>query len=117
MWENEVSADIAVPVEDVYRYLAGFARHQEWSVGVVALEPVGNGHVEVGSEFVARESILSGFTSRARVVALDPPRRIAWDATDGKVMRVEWEFELSPRDGGPTWSSAAAGNRGTPSAS
>jgi hypothetical protein len=33
-------------------------------------------------------------------VALEPPRRIAWEATDGRLMRVEWALELNPTAGG-----------------
>lgn len=100
MWENEVSTEIAAPVEDVYRYLADFPRHREWSFGVAELEPVGDGPVGVGSEFAASETVPMKFASRARVVALEPPRRVAWEATDGRLMRVEWALDLSPTAGG-----------------
>ena len=100
MWENEVSTEIAAPVEDVYRYLADFPRHKEWSVGVAELEPVADGRVGIGSEFAASETVPMKFASRARVVALEPPRRVAWEATDGRLMQVEWALELSPTNGG-----------------
>jgi uncharacterized protein YndB with AHSA1/START domain len=100
MWENEVSTDIAAPVEDVYRYLADFPRHKEWSVGVAELAPVADGRVGVGAEFAASETIPMKFASRARVMALEPPRRVAWEATDGRLLRVEWALELSPTDDG-----------------
>jgi uncharacterized protein YndB with AHSA1/START domain len=100
MWENEVSTDIAAPVEDVYRYLADFPRHKEWSVGVAELEPVAAGRVEVGSEFEASETVPMKFASRTRIVALEPPRRIAWEATDGRLVQVEWALDLSPTVGG-----------------
>jgi uncharacterized protein YndB with AHSA1/START domain len=100
MWENEVSTEIAAPVEDVYRYVAHFTRHPEWSIGLATLEPVGDERVEVGSEFAASETVPMKFASRARVVALEPPRRIAWEATDGRLLRVEWALELSPTASG-----------------
>jgi uncharacterized protein YndB with AHSA1/START domain len=100
MWENEISTHIAAPVEDAYRYLAHFTRHKEWSVGVAEMTPVGAGHVGVGSEFAASETVPMKFASHTRVVALEPPRRIAWEATDGRLMRVEWALELSPAGGG-----------------
>jgi uncharacterized protein YndB with AHSA1/START domain len=102
MWDNEISTVIGAPVEDTYRYLADFPRHKEWSVGVADLAPVSNGHVGVGSEFAASETVPMKFASRARVLALEPPRRIAWEATDGQLMRVEWTLELSPTAGGGT---------------
>lgn len=99
MWENEISTYIAAPVEDAYRYLADFTRHKEWSVGVAEMTPVGAGHVGVGSEFAASETVPMKFASHTRVVALEPPRRIAWEATDGQLMRVDWALDLSPADG------------------
>ena len=100
MWENEVSTDIAAPIEDVYRYLADFPRHKEWSVGVADLVPIADGGACVGAEFAASETVPMRFASRTRVVALEPPRRLAWEATDGRLMRVEWALELSPTTGG-----------------
>src|SRR5712692_7884501 len=99
MWESEVSTDIAAPAEAVYHYLSDFERHNEWSLGVAELEPVSNGPVSVGKEFKASETRPFKFTSFARVTILEPPKRIAWEARDDRVMKVQWVFEMSSRDG------------------
>ena len=39
-------------------------------------------------------------TTYARITALEPPRRIAWQATDRRVFRTDWEFQLEPEEGG-----------------
>ena len=100
MWDCEVSIDIAVPIEAVFRYLSDFQRHKEWSVGVAELEQLTAGPVGVGSEFKASEKVPFKLTSFSRIAALDPPKRVAWEAWDNRAMRVQWEFDLSPRDGG-----------------
>lgn len=99
MWESEVSTDIAAPAEAVYRYLCDFERHKEWSLGVAELEPLTNGPLSVGKEFKASETTPFKFTSFARVTTLEPPQRIAWEAWDNRVMKVEWAMEISPRNG------------------
>ena len=38
MWEYETSIDIATPPDEVYRYLADFWRHAEWSMSVAKLK-------------------------------------------------------------------------------
>ncbi|MGH2562608.1 MAG: SRPBCC family protein [Thermomicrobiales bacterium] len=101
MWESEVSIDVAAPIDQVFSYLAEFPRHTEWSRGATEITPVANsGPLGVGSEFEARESLPSKFTSYTRITAVDPPRHVAWDSTDRRMMRVAWSFELSPRESG-----------------
>jgi uncharacterized membrane protein len=97
MWETESTIDIAAPAATVYEYLADFARHPEWSTGLEALEPAGNGPLAVGSELIATEKVPARFTSHTRITALDRDQRIAWEAGDGRMMRVNWVFELAPR--------------------
>jgi uncharacterized membrane protein len=100
MWETESAVDIAAPIETVYEYLADFTRHPEWSTGLEALAPVGNGPIAVGSELVATEKVPARFTSHTRITALEPGRRIAWEAWDGRTTHANWTFELAPYDGG-----------------
>ncbi len=99
MWETETSIDIAAPVETVYEYLADFPRHSEWSTSVGELVPVSNGPIAVGMEFEATEEVPARFTSYTRITVLEPGRRIAWESWDGRMMKVKWEFELSPQNG------------------
>jgi uncharacterized membrane protein len=98
MWETKSAVDIAAPVATVYEYLADFTRHPEWSTGLEALAPAGNGPIAVGSELIATEKVPARFTSHTRITALEPGRRIAWEAWDGRTTRVSWAFELEPHD-------------------
>jgi uncharacterized protein YndB with AHSA1/START domain len=100
MWSNQVSIDIAAAPETVYRYLADFTRHSEWSMSVATLEQLTPGPIGVGTEFKSSETIPQEFVSFAKITALDAPTRIAWEATDHQVFRTEWEFEISPNAGG-----------------
>lgn len=100
MWSNQVSIAIAAPPEKVFRYLADFARHGEWSMSVTALEKITSGPIAVGTEFKSHETIPIEFDSFARVTALDAPTRIAWESTDHKVFRTVWEFEIHASAGG-----------------
>ena len=100
MWQNQVSIDIYAPPETVYAYLADFTRHGEWSMSVTTLEKLTPGPIGAGTEFKAHETIPIEFDSFALVKALDAPTRIAWESTDYKVFRTEWEFELQPMAGG-----------------
>lgn len=100
MWKTEVSIDIIAPMEKVYRYLADFTRHSEWSMSVAAIEQVTPGPVGVGTEFKATETLPTKLVSFARITALEPPTRVAWESTDHRVFRTNWEFVLSPQNGG-----------------
>jgi hypothetical protein len=100
MWKTEVSIDIVAPAEKVYSYLSDFARHSEWSMSVATIEQVTPGAVGVGTEFKASEMIPAKFVSFARITALDAPKLVAWESTDHKIFRTNWEMELSAQNGG-----------------
>ena len=100
MWKSEVSIDIAAPMDQVYRYLADFTRHSEWSMSVAKIEQMTPGSVGVGTEFKASEILPAKLVSFARITVLEPPTRVAWESTDHKVFRTNWEFELSAQNGG-----------------
>ena len=100
MYTIELSAHIDAPVEKAYDYLSDLRKHGEWSSSVTRIELVTDEPIGVGSEFRASETIPARFYSYARLTALEPPRRIAWVSTDRRFLRTEWEFELSPEDGG-----------------
>lgn len=98
MWSNQVSIEISAPPEQVFHYLSDFARHGEWSMSVASLEQITSGPIQVGAEFKSHETIPIEFDSFARITALDEPTRIAWEATDHKVFRTVWEFEIRPNE-------------------
>lgn len=99
-WKKRVSIEIAAPPEKVYAFLADFTRHGEWSMSVNKLEQITPGPIAVGTEFKSRETIPIEFDSFARVTALDAPVRVAWQSTDHRVFRTDWEFEIRPDGNG-----------------
>lgn len=100
MFKNQVSIDIMAPPEMVFECLADFTRHAEWSMSVARLEQITPGPVQVGTQFKSHETIPIEFDSFATITALDKPTHLAWESTDHKVFRTNWEFEISPLAGG-----------------
>ncbi len=100
MWECQVSVDIEVPVEWVYRRLLDFERHGDFSEGLAEVRQTTPGPIGVGSRFRAEERVPGRYTSWSEITRLDEPRLIAWRAWVEGVMRTEWELRLSPIDGG-----------------
>ncbi|HEX7587309.1 MAG TPA: SRPBCC family protein [Anaerolineae bacterium] len=100
MWDNEVTIDIAAPIEKVYQYLADLRRHSEWSMSASKIEQMTPGEIGVGTEFKASEELPQKLESFARMTALDAPTRIAWESTDYQVFRTNWEIVLSAQNGG-----------------
>ena len=101
MWQSEVRIDIEAPVSEVYRYLADFPRHPEWSsASMTYLKQLTPAPIRVGTEFEAGETVPGKVITRSRITALEPNRRIAWHAWWRNWTAVDWEFVLSERDGG-----------------
>jgi len=80
MWQSEVNVEINAPMDVVYRRLADFERHSDFSRGLAKVEKITSGPVGVGSQFKALETVPSRFTSYSEITALEAPRRIAWKA-------------------------------------
>lgn len=100
MWRSEVEIEISVPVEDVYRYLADFTRHQEWSSATMKyLRQLTPGQIGVGSEFEAAETAPGKIVTRSRITALESNRLIAWHSWFRNLMAADWEFVLTEREG------------------
>jgi len=100
MWESEQSVDIQVPVDEVHHRLKDFTKHTDFSDALVSVEQITSGPVGVGTRFRAQERVPGTFVSVCEITALEAPRLIAWQAWVDGVMRVEWEFRLSPSGGG-----------------
>jgi uncharacterized protein YndB with AHSA1/START domain len=96
MWSNQVEIEINTPPEITYAYLSDFTRHAEWSSNVSKIELIAGETGRVGAEYRAHEDVPRDLTSFARITALDPPKLIAWESTDHRVFRTNWEFELQP---------------------
>jgi uncharacterized membrane protein len=100
MWTSEVSVDISAPAADVYRYLADFPRHREWSSAAMShLKQLTPGPIAVGSEFEAAESVPGKVLTYSRITALQPTLRIAWHSWYRKLMAADWEFVLAEDSG------------------
>jgi len=96
MFRSEATIDVNVIPSVAYRYLADFQRHKEWSTGVSELKLTSGDGRSAGAEFEATETVPIKLTSHSRIVALEEPRRIAWDAWIEGMMRAHWEFQLEP---------------------
>jgi len=93
-WLDEQHIEIAAAPEVIYRYLADFNRHPGWSLSVTRVEPPAGGKFIVGAEF-AMSGAAPGETWACRVMALQAPMRIAWEAR-GKHTLEQWEFLIVP---------------------
>ncbi len=100
MWECRVSVDIVRPVEEVFSRLSDLSRHCEFSDGLTRVEQTTPGAPAVGRRFSAEETVPARYVSYSEITALEEPRLIAWKAWVPRVMRTEWEFRLTPHDGG-----------------
>ncbi len=115
MWASEVATEIGRPPADVYRYLADFTRHREWSSArLESLEPLTGGPLRAGSEFRAQETAPGRVVTMSRVTALEPGRRIAWHSWWLDRMAVDWEFRLAPSPGGTRLVQASRWQPGSP---
>lgn len=122
---GEVSVTVPGPPADVYRYLADFTRHPEWTLNLRRVTQITPGASGPGTRFRAREGpppmpllkklkmmafFLGGLAtgtkpqSECEITALEPPTRIAWSAWlpkgSGAFNRASWEFLLEPADNG-----------------
>ncbi len=118
----EESLTIQAPVEQVYAYLADFPHHPEWVKNVSKITPLTSQAQGVGATFKCEEGpppvtfgqtlgmmrhfiagLLGGMKpySVAKITALEPHRRIAWEAGipkgQGYFNFAEWEFVLEPQ--------------------
>jgi len=100
MWECQVSIDIEVPVEWVYRRLLDFERHGDFSEGLAEVRQTTPGPIGVGSRFCAEERVPGRYKSWSEITKLEEPRLIVWKAWVEGVMRTEWELRLTPIQGG-----------------
>jgi uncharacterized membrane protein len=121
-FKGQSSVTIQAPVEKVYTYLADFRRHPEWAQNLSKVTQTSSGPIGIGTTFKTEEGpppvalgqklkmmlhfmsgVLSGAKtySEAKITALEPNRRIAWQAGvpkgDGYLSFAEWEFSLEPQ--------------------
>ena len=96
------TVDIKAPQAKVYEYLADVARHGEWgsSDDKMQISSEKPGPPAVGSRYSA-DALLNGRQNKSTVVitALEPPKRIAFDAEDSNSV-FHHEFILTPQGEG-----------------
>jgi hypothetical protein len=100
MWKTEASVEIKAPVESVYKRLAEFTRHSDFSDGLATVEPISPGQTGVGARFQATETVPARYVSFCEITALDESSRIAWKAWVPRTMRTRWELRLTPTAAG-----------------
>lgn len=100
MWRCEVSVEIGVAPEEVYRRLKDFSRHSEFSEGLAKVEQVTPGPVGAGTRFRSEETVPGKYTSFCEITELAEPSLIRWRAWVKHVMRTEWEFRIAPSGAG-----------------
>jgi uncharacterized protein YndB with AHSA1/START domain len=116
-WQGTIQ--VAVPVEDAYRYLADIPRHADWSQTVVRQELLKPGDARgVGAVYLTHERqafqsdrqpkqpITKGFKGKTicEVRELEPNRRIAWHSHPKPRMGIssDWVIALAPAEDGGT---------------
>ena len=123
--KGQSSVFIGVPAGQVYDYLVDFGRHPEWAQNLQKVTNVTGGPVGMGTVFRTQEGpppvrwhqkvrmmgyfiagLMSGAKaySQARITALEPGKRIAWEAGipkgEGYFNFAEWEFVLKAEGDG-----------------
>jgi uncharacterized membrane protein len=99
MWESKASVEIEAPIDQIFRRLADFTRHSDFSDGLAAVEQTSGGPVGV-ARFRAEETVPGRYVSYSEITALEEPQLIAWKAWVEGVMRTEWEFQLTRSEAG-----------------
>ncbi len=99
-WQDEQHIEIAAPPDAIYRYLADFNSHVDWSAGVTRVDPPAGGRFVVGAEFTMAGAV-PGETRTGRITALQAPMRIAWETTAERGLG-QWEFLVIPVAGATT---------------
>ena len=101
-YSADYSVDIKAPLAAVFDYVADVARHGEWGsaddhMNATAERP---GPPAIGSRYKA-EGMLNGKLngSVVTITALEPPKRLAFDAEDSNSV-FHHEFTFSPAGGG-----------------
>jgi hypothetical protein len=98
-WHDEQHIEIAAPAETIYRYLADFGSHLDWSSGVVSVDLPPGGKFVVGAEFaINNATIQHGYS--VKITALQVPMRVAWEASTMRALEQR-EFLIIP-SAGPT---------------
>ena len=98
----DYTVDVKAPQAKVFDYVADISRHGEWGSADDHMKATAekSGAPAMGSRYQA-EGMLNGKlnNSTVTITALDPPRRLAFDAEDANSV-FHHEFVLSAANGG-----------------
>jgi uncharacterized protein YndB with AHSA1/START domain len=96
------SVDVNAPPQAVFDYVADVSRHGEWGSADDHMKATAerSGPPATGSRYKA-EGMLNGKLNESvvTITALEPPKRVAFDAEDSNSV-FHHEFTLSPSNGG-----------------
>ena len=96
------SVDVRAPQATVFNYVADVSRHGEWGSADDHMKATAErpGQPAMGSRYKA-DGLLNGKANQSNVTitALEPPKRLAFDAEDSNSV-FHHEFTFSPAAGG-----------------
>ncbi len=96
------SVDVKAPQATVFNYVADVSRHGEWGSADDHMKATAErpGQPAMGSRYKA-DGLLNGKANQSNVTitALEPPKRLAFDAEDSNSV-FHHEFTFSPAAGG-----------------
>lgn len=123
----ETSVDIQAPKDQIYNYVADFARHTEWNHQPQQITSLTTGPARVGSQYKTEEGMPSNTPTMqklmfsvmmpvlkmmhkyeghtiAEITALEPNERVAWTAhlpnkQGKKLMQMHWELQMQGENG------------------
>ena len=90
---------VNVPPETAFAYLSDITRHSEWAKHRVEIQPDSPGSLAVGSTFRSTGHDMGTNVDQVKVITLEPPRRIAFEA-DGGQGHFRHQFTIEPSNGG-----------------
>ena len=96
--------EVAVPPEEVYKYLLDFRKHSEWTNPghIVRITPKSDGPTVVGSAFDSEGHQFGAQQDRLEVTELVPNRKIVYEATMKNGQRFLHTLEMAVTGDGAT---------------
>lgn len=93
---------VRAPLQAVFDYVSDLTRHPEWSGGELKIEPVTQGPVAVGKEYLSRGevAIQKERPNTVRVSEYEPPHRFGFVARDPDFGNVSHVFAFNEQNGG-----------------
>jgi uncharacterized protein YndB with AHSA1/START domain len=93
---------VLAPLQAVFDYVSDLTRHPEWSGGELKIEPVTQGPMAVGKEYLSRGevAIQKARPNTVRVSEYAPPHRFGFVARDPDFGNVSHVFTFNEQNGG-----------------